>query len=133
MSAIDRLPLALRNRSSVVSMANQLDRSKREAARLRSESRQAPGVIAVGLPMLGTAFLGGAADANMPALGKGGNIKPSQAAGLVGLGAAYMWGNETAVYAAFGLLTPHAYAAGVQAAGFELAILETEGEAGDTE
>lgn len=132
MSTIDRLPLALRNRSSVVSMANQLDRSKREAARLRGEVKKPPGLIAVALPTLGAAFVGGAADARMPSLGPRGNIKPSQAAGLVGLGAAYMWGNESALYAAVGMLTPHAYAAGVQAAGYELAILEDQEDAGDT-
>ena len=63
-------------------------------------------------------------------IGKRGNVKPSMAAGLVGIGAAYMMGSETGMFAAFGALSPHFYAAGVNSAGYEVAILPPE--EGDT-
>lgn len=132
MSAIDRLPMALRNRSSVVSMAGQLDRSRAEAARLRKEAKSGPGLVKAGLPTLGGSFGAGWMDARMPTVG-GTNVKPSTALGLIGLGGSYMTGNEMGLFASLGLLAPSAYAAGVKAAGYELAVLETtEDDAGDT-
>jgi hypothetical protein len=132
MSAIDRLPAALRTRGSVISMANKLDRTQAEAARLRKETRKPPALTKVAIPGLGASFAAGLLDARMPDTLPG-NVKPSVALGLVSGTAAWMMENEMGIYAAVGLLAPAAYAAGVKAAGnFELAIVETTPDAEPT-
>lgn len=123
MGSIDRLPPALRNRGAVVSMASQLDRSRNEASKLRAAAKEPPSIIAVAIPSIGGAFGAGYMDATFPDFA-GGRTQPSVAAGLITVTASYFMESEMGVYAGVGMLNNQGYAAGVKAAGYDLAIIE---------
>ncbi len=127
VSSINNLPLALRSRASVQSMATQLDKSRQTAAKLRAENRKPPSLIKVAIPAAVGAFTAGYVDAKMPDV-FGDKIQPSVAVGIAVVTAGYLTESETAMHAGIAMLTPQAYMRGVNAAGFDIHVIATTPE-----